>query len=121
MLALCDIKADRLDKAATAAARDNPTTFADWRRIIDRKDVDAVFIATPPHLHSEMAIAAIQAGKNVYCEKPIGVTPAQVRAVLEAARNQEGVCSRPAIALAEGTAARPSAKFAKESSATSSW
>src|SRR5512136_795645 len=53
--ALCDIKPDRLDKAASAAARDNPTTYADWRRIIDRKDVAAVFIATPPHLHSEMA------------------------------------------------------------------
>src|SRR5215467_12238034 len=82
VLALCDIKPDRLDKAATTAARDKPATYADWKRIIDRKDVDAVFIATPPYLHSEMAIAAIQAGKNVYCEKPIGVTPEQVRALL---------------------------------------
>src|SRR5450756_1682319 len=86
VLALCDIKPDRLDKAATAAARDNPATFADWRRVIESKDVDAVFIATPPYLHSEMAIAAIKAGKNVYCEKPIGVTPAQVRALLDAAK-----------------------------------
>ena len=75
VLALCDIKPDRLDKAASAAARDNPTTYTDWLRIIERKDVDAVFIATPPHLHSEMAIAAIKAGKHVYCEKPIGITP----------------------------------------------
>src|SRR6266536_1961687 len=57
--ALCDIKPDRLDTAATAAVRDNPNTYADWRRIIDRKDLNAVFIATPPHLHSEMAIAAL--------------------------------------------------------------
>jgi predicted dehydrogenase len=85
LVALCDIKPDRLDKAATAAARDNPATSADWRRVIENKDVDAVFIATPPYLHSEMAIAAIQAGKSVYCEKPIGVTPAQVRALLAAA------------------------------------
>src|SRR5690242_9991253 len=47
--ALCDIKPDRVDKAATAAARDNPTTYSDWRRVIDRKDIDAVYIATPPH------------------------------------------------------------------------
>ena len=86
VLALCDIKPDRLDKAATAAARDNPATFADWRRVLDRKDIDAVFIATPPYLHSEMAIAALKAGKNVYCEKPLGVTPAQIRALLDAAR-----------------------------------
>jgi len=85
LLALCDIKPDRLDKAATAAARDNPVTSADWRRVIENKDVDAVFIATPPYLHAEMAIAAIQAGKKVYCEKPIGVTPGQVRALLAAA------------------------------------
>ena len=91
VLALCDIKPDRLDKAASAAVRDNPATYADWQRIIDRKDVDAVFIATPPYLHSEMAIAAIKAGKHVYCEKPLGVTPAQVRALLEAARGSKKV------------------------------
>ncbi len=89
--ALCDIKADRLDKAATTAAKDNPATYADWRRIIDRKDVDAVFIATPPNLHSEMAIAALQAGKHVYCEKPIGVTAAQVRDVVKVARRTNKV------------------------------
>jgi predicted dehydrogenase len=86
VLALCDIKPDRLDKAATAAGKHNPNTYTDWRRIIDRKDVEAVYIATPPHLHSEMAIAAIKAGKHVYCEKPIGVTPAQVKALVDAAR-----------------------------------
>lgn len=91
VLALCDIKPDRLDKAASTAARDNPATETDWRRVIDRKDVDAVFIATPPYLHSEMAIAAIQAGKHVYCEKPLGVTPAQVRALLAAARGSNKV------------------------------
>jgi myo-inositol 2-dehydrogenase / D-chiro-inositol 1-dehydrogenase len=91
VLALCDIKPDRLDKAASAAARDNPATNADWRKIIDRKDVDAVFIATPPYLHSEMAVAALKAGKHVYCEKPVGVTPAQVQAVVQAVRASKGV------------------------------
>ena len=91
VIALCDIKPDRLDKAASLAARDNPATYADWRRIVERKDVEAVFIATPPHLHSEMAIAALQAGKHVYCEKPIGVTAAQVRELVRAARNAKPV------------------------------
>src|ERR1051325_9194220 len=86
VVALCDIKPDRLDKAATTARRDNPKTYTDWRQILDRKDVEAVYIATPPYLHSEMAVAALKSGKNVYCEKPIGVTPAQVKAVVEAAR-----------------------------------
>jgi predicted dehydrogenase len=91
ILALCDIKPDRLDKAATAAARDNPATYSDWHKIIDRTDVDAVFIATPPDLHSEMVVAALRAGKHVYCEKPIGITPAQVRAVVEAAKESNKV------------------------------
>src|SRR5437016_4916600 len=91
VLALCDIKPDRLDKAATAAARDNPKTYADWRQIIERKDIDAVFIATPPYLHSEMAIAALKSGKHVYCEKPVGVTPAHVRALVEVVRGAKTV------------------------------
>lgn len=91
VLALCDIKPERLDKAATAASKDNPATYSDWRKIIDRKDVDAVFIASPPDLHAEMAVAAIEAGKNVYCEKPIGITPEQVRAVVEAVRKSDKV------------------------------
>jgi predicted dehydrogenase len=91
VVALCDIKPDRLDKAASAAAKDNPKTYADWRRVIESKDIDAVFIATPPYLHSEMAIQAIEAGKNVYCEKPLGINPAQVRALLDAAKNSKKV------------------------------
>src|SRR5262249_3293408 len=89
--ALCDIKPDRLDKAATAAARDNPATFTDWRRVINDKYVDAVFIATPPYLHPEMAIAAIKSGKHVYCEKPLGETPAQIRSLLQAAQGSKKV------------------------------
>jgi predicted dehydrogenase len=89
--AVCDLKADRLDKAASAAAKDNPFTTKEWRKVIERKDVDAVFVATPPHLHSEMAVAALEAGKHVYCEKPVGVTPAQVRAVVRAAKRSKKV------------------------------
>ncbi|MBS1829433.1 MAG: Gfo/Idh/MocA family oxidoreductase [Acidobacteria bacterium] len=89
--AVCDIKPDRLDKAATAAAKHNPQTYTDWRKIIDRKDIEAVFVATPPHLHAQMAVAALQSGKHVYCEKPIGVTAAQVRDVVKAARSTKRV------------------------------
>lgn len=89
--ALCDTKPDRLDKAATAAVRDNPKTTSKWHEVIDRDDIDTVFIATPPDLHAEMAIAALKKGKNVYCEKPIGITPAQVKAVVEAAKASKRV------------------------------
>ena len=86
VVAVCDIKPDRLDKSATMAARDQPTTFTDYRKLLERKDITAVYIATPCDLHAEMAIAALQAGKHVYCEKPIGVTPQQVGNLVRAAR-----------------------------------
>ena len=89
--ALCDIKPDRLDKAATAAAASNPATVRDYRQIFERKDVQAVFIASPCDLHAEMAIAALKAGKHVYCEKPIAITPDGVRDVLRAAREARTV------------------------------
>ena len=81
MAAVCDLKPDRLDKAASITARDNPKTYREYRQLLDQKDLDAVFIDTPCYLHSEMAIAALQAGKNVYCEKPVGITPQQVEQI----------------------------------------
>jgi predicted dehydrogenase len=91
VVALCDIKPDRRDRAATAAARDNPQTYADWRRVIDRKDVNAVFIATPCDLHVEMALAALRAGKHIYCEKPVGITPESINEVWRAGKNAKTV------------------------------
>jgi myo-inositol 2-dehydrogenase/D-chiro-inositol 1-dehydrogenase len=87
VVAVCDVKADRVKAAAEMAARDTPASYDDYRRIIDRKDIEAVVIATPPHLHAEMAVAALQAGKHVYCEKPVAITPATVAAVVKAVKS----------------------------------
>ncbi|MCZ2080002.1 MAG: Gfo/Idh/MocA family oxidoreductase [Bryobacteraceae bacterium] len=91
VVAVCDIKPDRLDKAATAAAEHKPKTYTDYRRLLEDKDVEAVYIATPCDLHVEMAIAALQAGKHVYCEKPVGITPESIGRLLEVARNSNKV------------------------------
>lgn len=91
LVTLCDTKPDRLDTAATRAAKSNPTTTSDWRKVISDKNIDAVYIATPPHLHVEMAIAALKAGKHVYCEKPVGTTPESIRELLKVARASKKV------------------------------
>ena len=84
--ALCDIKPDRLDKAASAASAHNPATFREYHELLARRDVDAVFIATPCDLHVEMAIAALKAGKHVYCEKPAGINPESIQRLIDAVR-----------------------------------
>jgi len=89
--ALCDIKPDRLDKAATTAAKDDPFTTADYKELLARDDIDAVVIATPCDLHVEMAIAALKAGKNVYCEKPLGITPESIERLVKVAKASDKV------------------------------
>ena len=68
--ALCDVYKPNLDEAATRVGG-NVDTYGDYRRVLDRKDIDVVVIATPDHWHCPMLIEACQAGKDVYLEKPV--------------------------------------------------
>jgi predicted dehydrogenase len=72
--------------AEAAAASFGCESEIDWRKVIDRKDVDAVLVCTPPHVHAEISIAALHAGKHVLCEKPLTRTIAEAEAMLKAAR-----------------------------------
>jgi predicted dehydrogenase len=63
----------------------------DWRRVLDRKDVDAVFIAAPPYLHRDASIAALQAGKHVFCQARMARTYAEAKEMYVAARQSDRV------------------------------
>lgn len=89
VVAICDIKPDRLDKAASVAARDKPATYKDYRRLIEDKNVQVVHISTPCDLHVEMAIAALRAGKHVYCEKPVGIDGPSIARLVKVARESK--------------------------------
>lgn len=61
-------------------------TYADYRELLDREDVDAVMIATPDHTHAVITMAALKRGKHVYCEKPLTWSVVEARRIAEAAR-----------------------------------
>ena len=71
--------------------RKKPDTVKDFRRVLDRKDVDAVLIATPDHWHAIPTVMACQAGKDVYVEKPLAKTIDEGRAMLTAAQKHNRV------------------------------
>jgi predicted dehydrogenase len=87
--AVCDVFGPNLDKAAQKA--DKAARLQDFRRVLDRKDVDAVVIATPDHWHAPAMMMACQAGKDVYVEKPISLTVEEGRRMVQAARRYNRV------------------------------
>jgi predicted dehydrogenase len=101
------------DERATAEAADRhgwASYATDWRRLIERDDIDLIDICTPGDSHAEIAIAALEAGKHVLCEKPLGNTVADAVAMADAAASaaRRGIRSMvafnyrcvPAVALA---------------------
>ena len=91
-LAECDVRF--LDRA------DNKTIYTDFRRVLDRRDIDLVAIATPPHWHALISIAAAQAGKDILCEKPL------TRCIGEGAGGSSNAVNRYGRVLQVGTFGR---------------
>lgn len=88
--ALCDLDSDRLANTRKALAVLRPDEkvdlYSDFRRVLDRPDIDAIVCATPDHWHALVALYAFQAGKDVYGEKPISHTYAEGRSMMQACR-----------------------------------
>lgn len=92
---ICDADSDvgnRRTKEVAKRQGPQPTFESDLRRVLDDKNVDIVSIATPNHQHALQAIWAIQAGKDVYVEKPVSHNVSEGRRVVEAARKHQKIC-----------------------------
>jgi predicted dehydrogenase len=86
--AVCDVDQRHAAQAAKLLEEQGSKceVFSDYRRLLDRKDIDAVVISTPDHWHALTMIHACQAGKDVYCEKPLSLTIVEGRKMVQAAR-----------------------------------
>jgi predicted dehydrogenase len=89
LAAVCDVDRQRADAARQRIGAGD--AYQDFRRILDRPDIDAVLIATPDHWHAAITVLACQAGKDVYCEKPLCRTIHEGRRMVEAARRYSRV------------------------------
>lgn len=84
--ALCDIDKESLAKAAEIAKDHKPTLFDDYHKMLEYKELDAVFVHTPCHLHARMFIDVLQSGRHLYGEKPMALTVAECDAIVAAAK-----------------------------------
>src|SRR6185503_18285266 len=76
---------DQASAKKIADAYGIPEVFPRWQDLLDRARPEIVVIATPPHLHRDIALAAFAAGAHVLCEKPVAMTQAEARAMVDAA------------------------------------
>lgn len=95
VVAVCDVKKDQLELARKQVndryQNADCATYEDFRALLARKDIDAVLIATPDHWHVYVAVAAAQAGKDMYLEKPMGLSLAEDQVLRKAIKKHKRV------------------------------
>lgn len=124
--AVCDVFKPRYEKAQNTIETmtgKKPEGYQDYRQVLDRADVDAIFVPTPDHWHPMITIHGCQAGKDVYVEKPVCPTVAEGRAMVKAARRygrivQVGTQQRSMPVFQEAIKVVHSGRIGKVTSAT---
>lgn len=89
LIAVCDVDAGHLANALSG--RTGVTGYKDWRELLAKSGADVIHIATPPHWHGLMAIAAAETGKDIWCEKPMSRTIGEGLAVIDAVRRNGNI------------------------------
>lgn len=108
IVALCDVSAQRLGDARERVRKHHddgsaPFTTTRFEEVVARADVDVVFVVTPDHWHAPITLAALRAGKDVYCEKPLTLTVREGRVVADAARRLGRVVQTGSQQRSEGS------------------
>jgi len=91
IVAACDLYQGRLARAKELWG-DSIFTTREYRKLLERQDIDAVIVATPDHWHKKITIAALKAGKHVYCEKPMVQKWEDGQAIINAQKNSGKIC-----------------------------
>ena len=111
VVAVCDVQKDQRENAAAIvqqhrgdAAQNGCKPYHDFREILARDDIDAVLLAPQDHWHGVMAVRAAESGKDIYCEKPLGVAVRECQAIRDAVR-------RHGVVFQTGTQQRSDRKF----------
>ena len=91
LVAVCDVDAEHASEAHAKQAGGKATIYEDYRKLLDRGDIDVVMIATPDHWHTQIAVDALRAGKDVYCEKPLTLTIDEGKILCQVVKETGGV------------------------------
>lgn len=74
IVAICDVDSQHAGQANKDIAGNKAQVYEDYRKLLDRKDIDVVTVSTPDHWHTKITVDAMRAGKDVYCQKPLTLT-----------------------------------------------
>ncbi|NQT51584.1 Gfo/Idh/MocA family oxidoreductase, partial [bacterium] len=93
VVAVCDVQERKLGGSLARCAKSGHKAegYRDFRKLLERKDLDAVVVATPPHWHAIMSIAVMKSGRDLYCEKPLTLYVEESKAVVQVAKEQKRV------------------------------
>lgn len=91
LLAVCDVDENHLNEALKLVDDKDVKGYKDFREVLERKDIDVVHVPTPPHWHALISIAAAEAGKDIWCEKPMTRTIGEGKRVVEAVQRNGSI------------------------------
>jgi len=86
MVAFCDVVIEKAEKAKKEYGTPDAKTYTDYRELLEDKSIDIVYVCTPNRSHSEITVAALNAGKHVMCEKPMAINTLEAKKMLDAAK-----------------------------------